>query len=909
MSQGAWEAARGSRSRDEGRAGGRVLERGLPPDELRARRRALGLSQSALAESLGVTANTVARWERGEQRVGNPERLGAALARLEDSERVVAPPSGASSHQSAVSGPVPQKPHNLPVQLTSFVGREQEVADVHRLLGTTRLLTLTGAGGIGKTRLALEVAARLIVEYPDDGVWLVELGPIGDSALVLQSVAAVLGVPEEVGQTLVESLTVALSRRGFLLILDNCEHLLRACADLADIVLRASPQTRIIATSREPLRIGGETVWRVPSLSLPELGRGRAPAELEASEAVRLFLQRAQAAQPSFALTDQYAPAIAELCSRLDGIPLAIELAAACADFLSPEQMLARLEDRFALLTRGSRTAPARQQSLADAIEWSCSLLTAPERRLFARLSVFSGSFTLEAAEAVCAGEGIGLDQVLDLLGRLVSKSLVIAEPGPGWSMGYRLLETLRDFGRKLLRTSGEAVTFKRRQAAFYVQLATRSLDEGAPASWAERLTRQHDNLDAALRWLIENGEVEGAQLVGAALSNVWRQRGHVGEGRVIMSRLLALPGATEATRARASLLVAAGGLAYYQGDLAAARDLLNQCLSVLQPLGDRRELPLARTYLADVDMACGDHAAAHTNLEAGLLACRRLGDGVMEAILLVRLGQLAYEEGNDEAAQAFVYEALPTLRAHGGKRMLAFSLKVLADGATRRGEHGEARRLLEESLATWNEIRGWQGAARVHLDLGRLATEEGNNDLAANHFAEGLTKCRDIGDRWGLALGLEGFATLAIRAGRPEHAVQLAGAAAALREAAHVALSPRQAAWLQDDLASARRAVPGRKYVAAWEAGHAMPVERAFRLALGVRQTEARGRLTRRESEVAALIAQGLTNRQIAEALVLATKTVDAHTDGIRNKLGLHSRAQIAAWAVEQRLSARLEG
>jgi non-specific serine/threonine protein kinase len=884
---------------------GALLVQELPPAALRARRQALGLTQDALAGALGVTANSVARWERGEQRIGHPERLSAALTRLEREarrrvttrrRRVATPP------RVAPRPSLERTRHNLPSQITSFVGREQELADVQRQLGGARLLTLVGPGGIGKTRLALEVAARLVADY-SDGVWFVELGSIVDPALVAQAVATGMHVPDEVGQPLVETLKKVARVRRLLLVLDNCEHLLAACADLAETLLRDGPEMRIMATSREPLRTGAESVWRVGPLLLPESGRTAALKGREHCEAVSLFLQRARGPQPAFSVTDENALAVMEVCRRLDGIPLAIELAAACVGFLSPAQIVARLDDRFALLSNGSRTAPPRQQSLAAAIEWSCGLLTTAELSVFTRLSAFAGSLTLEAAEAVCAGDGVRSDEVLGLVGRLVSKSLVVAEPHLGGLMGYRLLGTLRAYGRQLLRANGEAETVQHLHAAFYVSLAARSLYEEAPASWAERLNRQHDDLDAALRWLVEHGDNGGAQLLGAALSNVWRQRGLVGQGRLTLAGLLELPAGPQPTHPRASLLLAAGLLAAYQGDLAVATHLLEECVIAFKRLGEARELPMALAYLADLEIARGDWVAARLHVEAGLATSQRLADSWAEATLLVRLAQVAEEEGDAEGARALIHQALPTLRAQGGKRMIAMGLQVLADGAVRRGEHAEARRLLEDSLAAWSAVRGWKGLAWTLLDLGRLAAKEGNNELAGTHFAESLATCRDIGDRWGLALGLEGFVTLAARAGHPEHAVRLAGAAAALREVADVARSPKQAAWFRSDLASARRALSSARYMAAWDAGRAMSCDEAIRIALGLRRSGTGGQLTRREREVATLIARGWTNRQIAEALVIDRRTAEGHVRAILGKLGRSTRAQVVVWAIENGL------
>jgi non-specific serine/threonine protein kinase len=792
---------------------------------------------------------------------------------------------------------------NLPVQLTTFIGRERELAEVGRLLDRARLVTLTGPAGIGKTRFALQLAMRESGKYPD-GVRFVELGSIQDSNLITQAIAAVLQVPEQLGQPLIEAVNQRLTTLHLLLVLDNCEHLLSACATVVEALLCASPGVRVLATTRERLRIGGERVWRVAPLSLPDSVRPGSEASIEHFEAISLFVQRARSVQPGFCVTKDNAATLVEICRHLDGIPLAIELAAACADFLSPSQILARLGDRFTLLSSGSRTAPPRQQSLARAIGWSCDLLTEPERTLFARSSVFAGIFTADATAAVCSGDGTGAIEALDLIGQLVRKSLIVAEPGPSGEICYRLLETLRAFAQQLLRNTGEQEAIAQRHASFYLGLAKQSLYEEAPAAWAQQMNRQYEDLEQALRWLVDRGDWHGAHMVGAALSQVWRQRGYISKGRVTLATLLDLPGGREPTRARASLLLAAGYLALYQGDLPVARTLLEDCLSTLQCVGETRELPMAFGYLADIDMAHADCAAARVHLEAGLAASRRVGDDWAEATLLVRLAQLVSEQGNSNSAADLAKQALPVLQARGAKRVLAMALQVLAETAVRDGNYPAAKHLLEEALANWNSVGGLKGAAWTLLDFARLALAEGNNALAETYFSESLATCRDVGDRWGVVLGLEGFVTIAVRARRGEHALQLAGAAAVIRESAQLTPTARQAGWLADDLALARRLVSNARHAAAWDAGKAMSSDAAVELALGHHDSVTPVQLTSREQEVVHLVARGWTNRQIAAALVIDQRTAEGHVSRILARLGLQRRTQIAAWAVQHGLA-----
>jgi non-specific serine/threonine protein kinase len=871
---------------------------------LRSRRRGLGLTQAALAQTLGVSANTVARWERGELRISNPERVRAVFGRLERE-------AGSPSEFKSSFAPPPPQPHiirmrrveigkaNLPVQLTSFIGRERELADAARLLDRARMVTVTGPAGIGKTRFALQLAAQRSGQYPD-GVRFVELGSIKDPSLITQAIATVLQVPEQHGQPLIETVNQRLCPLRLLLVLDNCEHLLSACATVAEALLRASPGVRILATTRERLRIGAERVWRVAPLSLPDPFRPGSEASIEHFEAISLFVQRARGVQPGFCATRDNASTLVEICRHLDGIPLAIELAAACTDFLSPSQILVRLGDRFTLLSSGSRTAPPRQQSLARAIGWSCDLLTEPERTVFARSSIFAGVFTAEATAAVCSGDGIGSAEVLDLIGQLVRKSLIVAEPSPSGEIHYRLLETLRAYAQQLLQKNGEQERIALRHASFHVGLAKRSLYEEAPAAWAPQMNRHYEDLEEALWRLVDRGDLHGAQLVGAALSQVWRQRGHISKGRTTLATLLELPGGRKPTRARANLLLAAGYLALYQSDLSTARTLLEDCVSTLQCLDESRELPMALGYLADIDMAHADCAAARLHLEAGLAASRRVDDDWAEATLLVRLAQTVSEQGEPETAAELARQAMPVLSGRGAKRVLAMALQVLADTAVSQHDHAAALRLLEEALANWNSVGGLKGAAWTLLDLARLALAGGEDALAAIHFGESLATCREVGDRWGVALGLEGFISLAARAGRAEHAVRLAGAAAAIRESVQVTLTTKQAGWLAEDLAVARRLLSQSRYSAAWEAGKAMSNADAVALALGHNDSTTPTQLTSREREVVRLVARGWTNRQIAEALVIDQRTAEGHVRRILARLGLQRRAQIAAWAVQ---------
>ena len=486
---------------------------------------AAGLTQEALAERAGLSVHGVQKLESGGSHPyrDTVHRLLKAL-RLSpaDVEAFQAAAAPAPRHRAGgAARPWTNVRKDLPAALTSFIGREHDTDELARLLPSTRLLTLTGVGGCGKTRLALEVARSVYARYPD-GVWLVELAPIADPALVPQTVATALGIRETPAQPLLTTLTTALKPRRCLLLLDNCEHLLDACATLANTLLLACPGLHILTTSREALGLAGEVSCRVPSLRVPPLEPLPAAEALDAYAAVQLFVERTRAVQPGFAVTDRNAVAIAQICHRLDGIPLALELAAARVRGLSVDDLAARLDQRFRLLTGGSRAALPRQQTLRATVDWSYDVLSESERAVFARLSVFAGGWDLEAAEAVCAGDGIDQEQVVELLLHLVDKSLVAAEEDAAGRQRYRLLDTLRQYGRDRLLASGQSEAVHGRHAMYYLTLAERAepeLDLPRQAVWIERLALEHSELRSALEWLMAQGEVDPAVRLAGVLS------------------------------------------------------------------------------------------------------------------------------------------------------------------------------------------------------------------------------------------------------------------------------------------------------------------------------------------------------------------------------------------------------
>jgi non-specific serine/threonine protein kinase len=649
---------------------------------LRQRRLAAGLTQEALAERAGLGKRSIQHIERGEvlpQRA-TVQRLAEALAltgearrRFEALAQPVPRPRGTGEEGSTAPppGPPPAPQHNLPLHLTSFVGRAREMAEVGRLLETSRLLTLTGTGGTGKTRLAVQVVAGLLARYPQ-GVWLAELAAVGDAAGVPIAVAGATGIREEAGQPVTATLVAALRARHLLLMLDNCEHLLDACAAVVEALLRGCPQVTVLATSREPLGLAGETIWRVPSLALPDLDPLPSPEALAQVEAVHLFVERARAVQPHFALAAQNAALVAQVCRRLDGIPLALELAAARLRGLSIEELSARLDQRFRLLTGGSRTALPRQQTLQAMVDWSYGLLSAPEQVLFTRLAVFAGGFTLEAAEAVCAGEPVPTADVIDLLLRLVDKSLVAVDGESAGRTRYRLLETLRQYGRERLVTRGEAEALYTRHFAYFRDVAEQAarMFHQMQRAVLERLEAEQENLRQALGWALDLGETqEGLRLAGA-LWPFWWYGGHFGEGHRWLEALLALPGAAARTAARAQAVHWQALLQFGTGWLAGRpwqgadkrRGLYEEALAIEREVGD--EIGQARNLVfLGLSMGLVDYVGARSRAEEGLALASARDDHHLTDLALAALGAVAWVQGDRAAARRWWLDSLRRAR------------------------------------------------------------------------------------------------------------------------------------------------------------------------------------------------------------------------------------------------------
>jgi predicted ATPase len=787
------------------------------------------------------------------------------------------PPSATDHDGAPEAGPTARRSTltNLPRPVTSFIGREREMGVVRELLARARLVTLTGAGGTGKTRLAVETARTLVDRFPD-GVWLIELGALAEPALVVHELAAALGIAEKDDARLLDVVTRALEPKRLLLILDNCEHVVSECARIAGALLQGCPSARLLATSREPLDIPGEVTWRVSTLALPSPERLPPPEELSGYEAVRLFVERAAAARPGFALTAGNALSVAQICYRLDGIPLAIELAAARARVLAVQEINARLHDRFRLLTGGSRTGLPRQQTLRAAIDWSYDLLSEVERRVLERLSVFAGPFPLDAAEAVAAGDGVEAVAVLDTLCRLVDRSLVNLDDAGGEAR-YRLLETIRAYAEEKLVATGGASSARARHRTWYLAVAERAerrFEEAAePAEQRaalDGLEAQYNDVQAALAWRgpgPPEREPEVRLRLAAAVWRFWTVRGRLAEGRVWLERVLAEePGIP--TAARAAALSALGILASGQGDGHRAAACHEEALAVRQVLGDTRGIAASLHALGVVAHDQARYDQAVSLLERALPLFDQTGDRFGVAVLLgnlsrsVRfrgdyaraaalaeeclrrfeelghawglarahqvLGDLAACRGDDAAARTLYEESLRLRRQLGNRPGIGATLNSLAELARRQGRLEEAAALGDESLAVRRDLHDRRGLAVTLNGLGRLARRRGDLAQAGRFSGESLEIRRAIGDRAGLAWSLEAMAGLAAAAGHFPRAARLFGAAEALREALGSPLPPGLGAEREADVAATRAGLAPDPFARCWTAGRALPLDDA---------------------------------------------------------------------------------
>ncbi len=905
--------------------------------------------------------------------------------------------------------------HDLPAPVSSFLGRARELSELADLLQRARLLTLTGPPGVGKTRLGLETA-RAFAERHSEGARLVDLAPIGEPSLVAQALASSLSVQESPGTSLMDSVIARLRRRPPLLVLDNCEHLVEACAKMVDGLLRECPELSVLTTSREPLAIMGEHVWHVPPLSVPAGAESTGPESLMGYEAAQLFVERALAVQPDFALSGDVASAIAAISIRLDGLPLAIELAAAHVEMLTPAQIASRLDDRFGLPARGTRGGMPRHKTLRAALDWSHDLLPAAERALLRRLSVFAGGFCVDACRAVCVGGEVEDANVLDLLARLVAKSLVVAETANGPTARYRLLETIREYAASRLEESREADGVRETHARCYLELAETAEDELTGPSqvrWLKLLDTEGANFRCALDWSRAHGRSEWALRLVGALILFWRVRCRFREGRELLEAVSEELDGEAAPELRAKAHWGAGFLRYMAGELERARPALEESLAAFQELGDARgsarallilghspyyhDLPeqltlleesarLARTAgdtwclahalgaVGDAHVRVNDMRPARPWFEECLAVARGAGDmqgmryglvglgfvavvqgdydeaeflleearaiaGELEEDLVVSnalsaLGLLALGRGDYVRVQELFEEARATLPEAAPRGEILGPLLGLARVAHARGDHRRARALLEEvqvrarpgisvpGLQWMGELAADEGdlggaralfeealersdernklaTARALHGLGQLARADGDARRAAMLHDEALGLRWEVSAAPDVAASLEALGGLAAEPGRCEHAARLLGAAQALRDRGGYARAPWESARHAAAVALIRDELGDETSEAAFSHGRELSIDQAVLQASKGRKRRGRpasgwSSLTETEQRVAELVAEGLTNPQIAQRLFIALATVKSHLSNIFSKLGIARRREL---------------
>ncbi|MFI1460273.1 protein kinase [Nocardia carnea] len=768
---------------------------------------------------------------------------------------------------SSRESPVQDRTGDLPLELTSLVNRRSELAEVKNLLATQRLVTLTGIGGVGKTRLALRAAAQALRDF-DDGVRLVDLADISEAELLVEVVAAAVGVRDEPAAPLIDVLVDFLCPRDVLLVLDNCEQLVQAVAEFTEVILRACPDLRILVTGREPLNIAGETVLRISPLTVPEPGRAPSLKSMPRFDSVTLFTERAAAVVPGFELDEDNKGAVAGICARLDGLPLAIELAAARMRTLSPQQILQRLNDRYALLTQSARTAPSRQQTLRLCVDWSFDLCTPAEQQLWSQLSVFAGSCELDAVEGVCDADTAPLS-LLDVLSSLVDKSILVREES-GTVPRFRMLEMLRDYGRRKLRETGRLEEMRHRHHDWYQQVISDAAAGWISAEqprWIARLEREQGNLRDALEYcLTENtaAAIDAGLCTAAGLYEFWNFRGLYGEGRTWLNRLLARHEA-QSVPVRIEALCAAGKLEAMQGEFPAAAARLQEARALagteLRPPAGA-QIAYAEGLLA---LTRGESDSAREYFEQTVDFTESDPYGQLRMSALTLLGWAYEQAGNTLRAGDFYRDVLAVTEPRGEVLHRAAALRGLGVTEWRRGARDRAQQLLTEAL-------------RVNSGL--------NSTVNAVFCLDALA--------WTLDPGRDA-----------ERAAVLLGAAHGLAPTGSqvTTVFGNMARFHEECTQETRRALGDRRYDAARRRGLGMNMDAAVAYALGAPATEktgASGTLTKRERQVADLVAQGLSNKQIAAKLVISQRTAQSHVEHILTKLGFTSRAQIAAWIAD---------
>jgi len=802
-----------------------------------------------------------------------------------------------------LEGPAEDRPA-VPVPPTPLVGREAELAEATRLLGEVRMLTLTGTGGVGKTRLAIEVARGAAPRMPG-GACFVPLAPLADPDLVPSSIARALGIREHGGTALVDRLCADLEAAEFLLVLDNFEHVLEAAPVVARL-LSACADLRVLVTSRCPLRLSGEREMAVPPLGMPHPGRLPPSSELLGYPALTLFVDRARAAGVEVEVNDANAAAVVGICHRLDGLPLAIELATARLRLLSPKVMLERLDHPFDILAGGPRDLPDRQQALRTTIAWSYDLLPGPDQRLFAWLGTCAGGCGLPMAEALLGPASPGTGAGADVLGgvfTLVEHSLLRRVAGPGEEVRLQMLATIREFALERLEESGEGPAARRAHASATADLVQR-VDPALRGPGAElalvELDADHDNIRAALAWVSGSGDAASALELVAGIWRYWLRRGLLTEGRRwITATLDAAAAAPDAARSRA--LVGAGHLAHYQNDYDLATTYLDQALELARHTGDPRDVGDALSGLALVVGRHRDPVSAKGMYAEALGIARALGDEPEAVRILERMGTILWYEGDAEGALPLLEESLAGARRIGLRHEEASALQALGWVGLSGGRSGAARRLLEQAAGSLSELGDRWGLARARFGLGHAEAGQGRPGPARERFSEALATAQDLGDRLLTCGCLNGLAATALASARPERAAVLLAAA----DTSRAAIGARHSAFVRHAHErcrdSARSALGREAFDAAWAEGSTLPLPAV--LALARHEAAAGGRpagLTAREVSVLRLVAEGLTDATVAGELYLSVRTVHAHLRTIYRKLDVSSRAAATRWAVE---------
>jgi non-specific serine/threonine protein kinase len=717
----------------------------------------------------------------------------------------------------------PATPHNLPTFVSSFIGRNEELREIQGLLDESRLVTLVGAGGCGKTRVAVATASSVLADFPD-GVFLVDLAPVSEPDLVPQTVARAVGVREQPGRQLVDVLTNALREGTYLVLMDNCEHLIDAVAVLTETLLQASPSLRVLATSREPIRIDGETTWPVPALGLPK--DQELPRAILDTESARLFVDRARSVRPDLDLGDADASAVAQICNGLDGIPLALELAAASLRSMDVQEVADRLDDRFSLLTDGRRTALPRHRTLRGAVEWSHDLLSDDEKVALRRLGVFAGTFSEDAASGVCGPDG--LSDVPRILLQLVDASLLVRDG----QHRFHMLETIREYARERLEAAGERTEIADRHGHWFrsmVEDAEPELFGPRQADLLAALETDHDNIRSALSWWVrESPQPVSATQLASALGRFWMARGHLAEGRMWLESTLHMSD-TEASPLRAKNASAAGGIAHLQGDLDAARAHHEEALKLCRAIGMAQGVASSLSNLGALASMRGDYSTAIELSDEAVRIFRDLGDRAREAQTLANLGAVAYANGDLERARTYLEQALQVVTELGDVQTRAKILTNLGGVARAQADFGSARTHLEESLSVKHELGDRQGIAAAYNALGDLALAEGDAPIAVGHHRRAIELFNDLGDQANVALSMTALALALAHGGRADQAARLFGAAETMRTAVGATIVAADREPYEDGIRVAREQLGTTTFEAARTRGRSMTSEHAI--------------------------------------------------------------------------------